>query len=95
MGRDYLCRVHYHHLRLYLRRYKNLVKDFQTHHPQNFSGVPLVVETIYKRVWKTARKTGREDVLKKGIKISRFLLKFGIASAASCSLRFMSSSAEI
>ena len=57
---------------------KNLVKDFQTHHPQNFSGVPLVVETIYKRVWKTARKTGREDVLKKGIKISRFLLKFGI-----------------
>lgn len=57
---------------------KNLVKDFQTHHPQNFSGVPLVVETIYKRVWKTARKTGREEVLKKGIKISRFLLKFGI-----------------
>ena len=57
---------------------KNLVKDFQTHHPQNFSGVPLVVETIYKRVWKTARKTGREEVLKKGIKISRFLMKFGI-----------------
>ncbi len=57
---------------------KHLVRDFQTHHPQNFSGVPLVVETIYKRVWKTAKKTGKEDVLKKGIKISRFLMKFGI-----------------
>lgn len=57
---------------------KDLVHDFKTYHPQNFSGVPLVVETIYKRVWKTAKKTGREDVLKKGIKISRFLLKFGI-----------------
>ncbi len=57
---------------------KDLVHDFKTHKPQNFSGVPLVVETIYKRVWKTAKKTGREEVLKKGIKISRFLMKFGI-----------------
>lgn len=46
--------------------------------PYNFSGVPLVVETIYDRIWKTARKTGREDVLKKGIKISNLLMKFGI-----------------
>ncbi|MBQ2774380.1 MAG: AMP-binding protein [Clostridia bacterium] len=57
---------------------KNLVHDFKTHKPQHFAGVPLVVETIYKRIWKTAKKTGREDVLKKGIKISNFLLKFGI-----------------
>lgn len=46
--------------------------------PYNFSGVPLVVETIYDRVWKTARRTGREDVLKKGLKISNALMKLGI-----------------
>ena len=57
---------------------KNIQKDLQTYQPYNFAGVPLVVETIYERVWKTAAKTGREEILKKGLKISRFLMKLGI-----------------
>lgn len=57
---------------------KTIQSDLKKIQPYNFSGVPLVVETIYDRIWKTARKTGREDILKKGIKISRFLLKLGI-----------------
>lgn len=56
----------------------NIQGDLKKYEPYNFSGVPLVVETIYNRIWKTARKTGREDVLKKGIKISNFLMKLGI-----------------
>ncbi len=56
----------------------NLTNDFKNYHPQNFCGVPLVVEVIYKRIWKTAKLSGREEILKKGIKISRFLLKLGI-----------------
>lgn len=56
----------------------NIQGDLKKYRPYNFSGVPLVVETIYERIWKTARKTGREDILKKGLKISRFLMKFGI-----------------
>lgn len=60
------------------RDLKHLVKDFQTYHPQNFSGVPLVVETIYKSIWRTAKKQGQDEILKKGIKISRFLMKLGI-----------------
>ncbi len=56
----------------------NIQGDLNKYHPYNFSGVPLVVETIYERIWKTARKTGREDVLKKGLKISNFLMKLGI-----------------
>lgn len=56
----------------------NIQGDLKKYHPYNFSGVPLVVETIYDRIWKTARKTGREDVLKKGLKISNFLMKLGI-----------------
>ncbi len=57
---------------------KNLVKDFQKYHPQNFAGVPLVIETIYKNIWRTAKRQGTDEKLRKGIKLSRFLLKFGI-----------------
>ena len=56
----------------------NIQGDLKKYHPYNFSGVPLVVETIYDRIWKTARKTGREDILKKGLKISNILMKLGI-----------------
>ncbi|MBQ4337946.1 MAG: AMP-binding protein [Clostridia bacterium] len=57
---------------------KNIQGDMQKYHPQNFSAVPLVVETIYDKIWKTARRTGREEVLIKGLKISKTLMKFGI-----------------
>ena len=57
---------------------KSIQADLKKIKPYNFSGVPLVVETIYDRIWRTARKTGREEILKKGIKISRFLMKLGI-----------------
>ncbi len=57
---------------------KDLQKDMQTYKPQNFSAVPLVVSSIYDRIWRTARKTGREDKLKKGLKISKFLYSHGI-----------------
>lgn len=56
----------------------NIQGDLKKYQPYNFSGVPLVVETIYDRIWKTAKKTGREDILKKGLKISNFLMKLGI-----------------
>jgi len=60
------------------RDYKSVVKDFKNYSPQNFTAVPLVLEKIYYTVWRTAKKSGREELLKKGIKISRFLMKFGI-----------------
>lgn len=57
---------------------KDIQNDIVKIKPYNFTGVPLVVETIYDKVWKTARKMGKEDLLKKGLKISNFLMKFGI-----------------
>lgn len=57
---------------------KDIQKDLAEYHPHNFAGVPLAVETIYKKIWFTAKKTGRDEVLKKGLKISNFLMKFGI-----------------
>lgn len=60
------------------RSIKDIQKDLATYHPQNFAAVPLAVETIYKKIWYTAKKNGKEDVLKKGLKISAFFRKFGI-----------------
>ncbi len=40
--------------------------------------VPLMAELIYKKVWATAKEKGKEEILKKGIKISNTLMKFGI-----------------
>jgi len=57
---------------------KDLQKDMQKYHPQNFSAVPLVVNTMYDKIWRTARKTGKEEALKKGLKISKAMLKVGI-----------------
>ena len=41
-------------------------------------GVPLLLETMYNKVWKQAEKSGRANKLRMGIKISRALLKVGI-----------------
>ena len=57
---------------------KTIQSDMKKQKPYNMSGVPLVVETIYDRIWRTAKSTGREEILKKGLKISRFLMKLGI-----------------
>lgn len=60
------------------RSIKDIQKAMIEYKPQNFSAVPLAVETIYKKIWQTAAKTGREDKLKIGLKISRTLMKLGI-----------------
>ena len=57
---------------------RTIPNDIKKYKPYNFSGVPLVVEIIYDKIWKTAKKTGREEKLKKGIKLSNFLMKLGI-----------------
>lgn len=41
-------------------------------------GVPAVFELLYKRIWASVRQKGKEKTLKKGLKISNFLRKFGI-----------------
>jgi long-chain acyl-CoA synthetase len=57
---------------------KDIQKDLKTYHPQNFSSVPLVVETIYSRILKTAQKSGSLEKMEKGLRLSRFLMRFGI-----------------
>lgn len=57
---------------------RNLQKDMAEYHPQHITAVPLAVETIYKKIWFTARKSGKDAKLEKGLKLSRFLMKLGI-----------------
>ena len=57
---------------------KDIQKDIQTYHPHNFSAVPLVVSTIYDKIWRTAKRTGQDKKLEIGLKISRTLMKIGI-----------------
>ena len=57
---------------------KDLPDDIKNYSPQNFTAVPLAVETIYKKIWYTAKKQGKDKKLEKGIKISNALMKIGI-----------------
>lgn len=53
-------------------------KDLQMVKPQTVFFVPLFVETFYKTIMGTARKSGKEKTLIRAAKISDILLKFGI-----------------
>ena len=57
---------------------RHIVKDFQTNKPQNVSAVPMMAELLYKGIWNNAKKTGQDRKLKRGIGLSRFLMKLGI-----------------
>ena len=46
--------------------------------PSHLVLVPLFLETFYKKIWATARQNGQDEKLKKGIKLSNNLRKFGI-----------------
>lgn len=58
--------------------YKRLLQDFQKAKPQNFFAVPLIAETLYKTIWSTAQKQGKDKALKRLIKISNALRKCGV-----------------
>ena len=57
---------------------KNVLSDLQKFQPANMFLVPLFVETFYKKVWETAKKQGKDKLLKKMLGVSNTLLKIGI-----------------
>ena len=57
---------------------KDIPNGIKKYHPQNIAGVPLLIETIYKMIWREAEKSGKADKLRKGLKISNALMKVGI-----------------
>ena len=57
---------------------KYLVKDLKEQKPSTIFVVPAFLEMFYKQIMKTVKKSGKDKDLEKGIKISNFLLRFGI-----------------
>ena len=58
-----------------IRHIADNIKEFQV---TAMVSVPILFEGMYKKVMKGIEKKGKLETVKKGIKISQFLLKFGI-----------------
>lgn len=57
---------------------KHLVRDFKKFNPYFFGAVPMVVEGIYNNILREARRTKKDKLLSKMIKVSNTLLKYKI-----------------
>ena len=57
---------------------KNVQKDILENKPTIVMLVPLFIETFYKAIMSSVKASGKEKQLQKGIRLSNFLLKFGI-----------------
>jgi len=55
-----------------------IAKNLKEVRPTMMLGVPALYETLYQKIWKTARKQGKEEALKKAIKINNITKKFHI-----------------
>ena len=57
---------------------RNMMTNIKIFQPTITTIVPMILNAFYKNIWANARKNGKEEKLKKGIKISNLLRKFGI-----------------
>lgn len=68
----------YRHMVFLNKSLKRIQNDFALVKPQTVFFVPLFVETFYKQIWLTAKKKGKEQTLRRAMRLSNFLLKIGI-----------------
>lgn len=57
---------------------RHIQKNLVEYQVSTFVCVPLLIESIYKKIWQEIEKTGQTKKVKFGMKLSKFLLKFGI-----------------
>lgn len=62
----------------YCEGLKHIVKNLSEVRPTMFLGVPLLFESLYKKIWQNVRKKGKEDLLRKIIRINRKTKKVGL-----------------
>jgi len=62
----------------YCEGLKYILKNLSEVRPTMFLTVPLIMESIYKRIWSQARKSGAEKKLRTLLKINRVTRKIGI-----------------
>ncbi len=57
---------------------KNISKDIQKYRPQHMFIVPMIAEQFNQRIWNSVKKKGKGKALRKLLRVSNFLLKFGM-----------------
>ena len=57
---------------------KNMLKNIKIFKPYVITIVPMIANAFYKAIWTNAKKAGKDEKLKKGIKLIKLLRKFGI-----------------
>ncbi|MFV0518054.1 MAG: AMP-dependent synthetase/ligase [Aminipila sp.] len=62
----------------YCEGLKYLTKNLEEVRPTIFLGVPILFENLYRKIWQNVRKQGKEELLKKVIKINRATKKVGL-----------------
>ena len=62
----------------YCEGLKYITKNLAEIHPTMFLGVPLIFESMYKKIWKNVRKQGKEKMLRRVLKINRKTKKIGL-----------------
>ena len=62
----------------YCEGLKYISKNMNEVHNTWCVGVPLMLEMIYQRIWKTAKKTGKEKSLKRALALNRRTKRIGI-----------------
>lgn len=62
----------------YCEGLKYITKNLAEVKPTMFLGVPLIFESMYKKIWKNVRKQGKEKMLKKVLKLNRKTKKIGL-----------------
>lgn len=68
-----------YHVPIFINRsLRTFQSDMKLAKPQNIFLVPLYVETMYKNIWKIAKEQGKDKLLRRMIKLSNFLRKFGL-----------------
>ena len=70
---------YYYHNRVFISgSLKHLLEDFKTAEPDTVFAVPMVVETLYRQIWRQARRQKSDKKLLFGIRFSRGMQKIGI-----------------
>ncbi len=73
-----LCQVYAGYTTYINNNLRNVLRDINRLKPYHISVVPLFAETFYKGIWKNAKKSGKDKMLKALIKVSNGLRKVGI-----------------
>lgn len=71
-------RIAYGRLTYISSNMKDMMTNIKIFKPYIIVVVPMIANAFFKNIWLNAKKQGKEEKLKKGIKLCKFLKKFGI-----------------